>query len=314
MFPTNAGIQKRLKRQGSKFAGAEAFRVYKFTDGAWSDIILGAVMGAAHRAEAVDRTTGRPSRLHAHGMAPHGIVAMPQQTLMSGIQLPLQAGHGPNQSAQPPVANYMPMPPQQPPASVMTSTRRPAPQPFNRASFRKVDPEHQSRFGPYAQTYQPEPRREPPAFATAPQGPRVPWPQPPPLPEADVMVKAANDTAMIMPLSRTPLSEPATAEQSNAPADKIEVTLSRDTATFSLPASEAHLPQSLKAAFENAKSLANSSPQTVPLTGTEAGPLSVEHLEVALDSEETVQPVVTSTELTARDLAFIGRIAPQAAE
>lgn len=44
-------IQKRLARQGSKFAACEAFRVYKFRDGAWSEIILGAVMGAARRAE-----------------------------------------------------------------------------------------------------------------------------------------------------------------------------------------------------------------------------------------------------------------------
>ena len=44
-------IQKRLARQGSKFAGSQAFRVYRFRDGAWSDIILGAVMGAARRVE-----------------------------------------------------------------------------------------------------------------------------------------------------------------------------------------------------------------------------------------------------------------------
>ncbi len=63
MFPTNASIQKRLKRQGSKFSGAEAFRVYKFSDGAWSDIILGAVMGAARRVEAANIGTidGRPA-------------------------------------------------------------------------------------------------------------------------------------------------------------------------------------------------------------------------------------------------------------
>ncbi len=44
-------IQKRLARQGSKFAGSQAFRIYRFRDGAWSDIILGAVMGAARRVE-----------------------------------------------------------------------------------------------------------------------------------------------------------------------------------------------------------------------------------------------------------------------
>ena len=45
-------IQKRLERQGSKFSEVEAFRIYRFRDGAWSEIILGAVMGAARRAEA----------------------------------------------------------------------------------------------------------------------------------------------------------------------------------------------------------------------------------------------------------------------
>ncbi len=44
-------IQKKLHRQGSKFAGSSSFRVYKFRDGAWSEIILGAVMGAAKRVE-----------------------------------------------------------------------------------------------------------------------------------------------------------------------------------------------------------------------------------------------------------------------
>ena len=44
--------RRQLQRQGSKFANAEAFRIYRFTDGAWSEIILGAVMGAARRVEA----------------------------------------------------------------------------------------------------------------------------------------------------------------------------------------------------------------------------------------------------------------------
>ena len=50
-----ASIQKRLRRQGSKFSGCEAFRTYRFQDGAWSEIILGAVMGAARRVEAQKR-------------------------------------------------------------------------------------------------------------------------------------------------------------------------------------------------------------------------------------------------------------------
>jgi hypothetical protein len=50
--PFNGAVRKKLARQGSKFAGSEAFRIYKFRDGAWSEFILGAVMGAARRAEA----------------------------------------------------------------------------------------------------------------------------------------------------------------------------------------------------------------------------------------------------------------------
>lgn len=48
-------IERKLERQGSKFATSSAFRIYRFKDGAWSDIILGAVMGAARRASAERR-------------------------------------------------------------------------------------------------------------------------------------------------------------------------------------------------------------------------------------------------------------------
>jgi len=46
-FLSTRTIQNKLQRQGSKFAHARAFRVYRFREGAWSEIILGAVMGAA---------------------------------------------------------------------------------------------------------------------------------------------------------------------------------------------------------------------------------------------------------------------------
>lgn len=50
--PFTKTVRLKLRRQGSKFADSEAFRIYRFRDGAWSEIILGAVMGAARRAEA----------------------------------------------------------------------------------------------------------------------------------------------------------------------------------------------------------------------------------------------------------------------
>ncbi len=44
---TRSVIRKKLERQGSKFSDSQAFRIYRFRDGAWSEIILGAIMGAA---------------------------------------------------------------------------------------------------------------------------------------------------------------------------------------------------------------------------------------------------------------------------
>ena len=60
-FLSTKAIQKKLWRQGSKFAGCQAFRVYRFRDGAWSNMILQAVMGAAKRAE------DAPPRAHEGG-------------------------------------------------------------------------------------------------------------------------------------------------------------------------------------------------------------------------------------------------------
>jgi hypothetical protein len=309
MLPTNASIQKRLKRQGSKFAGSEAFRVYKFTDGAWSDIILGAVMGAARRVEESDRSSGRTAQSRRPELQPNA----PEQPIQATPPLPGAAaapapgpGFAPQQQAQP----------QPQPASVMTAMRRPAFEALRKSAV-SLDPEHVSRFGPYAETYQPQPPvRTPPPYALAPQGPRVPWPAPPPLPEADVTVKAANantqatvppalsqdaanDTATIVPMQRLVLT------REDVPTETIGVTLSRETATFSVPVSEAQLPHSLHAALAKARSYAGPAQLT-----TETARLSVDDLETS----DAIAASITETELTAGDMALIGRMAPQAAE
>jgi hypothetical protein len=54
-YMTTRAIQKKLWQQGSKFAHSDSFRLYKFKDGAWSEMILGAVMGAAKRVAAEKR-------------------------------------------------------------------------------------------------------------------------------------------------------------------------------------------------------------------------------------------------------------------
>jgi len=56
---TTRTIQRKLWRQGSKYAGSHAFRVYRFRDGAWSEIILNVVLGAARRVEADKRARRR---------------------------------------------------------------------------------------------------------------------------------------------------------------------------------------------------------------------------------------------------------------
>ena len=54
-FFTTGFIQRKLRDQGSKFAEAEAFRIYRFRDRMWQDWMLSAMMGAARRVEARKR-------------------------------------------------------------------------------------------------------------------------------------------------------------------------------------------------------------------------------------------------------------------
>ena len=240
MLPTTASIQKRLKRQGSKFAGAEAFRVYKFTDGAWSDIILGAVMGAARRIENEKRVFPRPRRadpMHDANVTtidrgPAAPLSPPPQAVTNNATRNAMAVAAPA------------APPRQPP--------------------QPVDPRHAARFGPYATAY---PQR-PPLDPRAPQSPRVPRPAPAPHPEAEVTVKGgasppplpandvvnatvqnqARDHGVVIPLER-PAGETTAGRAASPivrdekleplkPANVVDVTLARETATFSVPMSQ----------------------------------------------------------------------------
>jgi hypothetical protein len=83
-FLTTGTIQKKLWRQGSKFAGSEAFRIYRFRDGAWSEIILGAVMGAARR---VDSEKRRRTQEDGHQLP------LPEEARITGRALPDPGDH-----------------------------------------------------------------------------------------------------------------------------------------------------------------------------------------------------------------------------
>jgi len=229
MLPITSSIQKRLKRQGSKFANSESFRVYKFANGAWSDIILGAVMGAARRAERSE-TPGRAA------------IAREAAPVMQNAETVAR------EPAPPSPADDRDEPP---PAPALDQPLR-TPSPILAID---PDPEHSARFGPYAKVYRP-------GTNAPPQAPRVRRAPPKPDPEADVTVKAANsntlDPAKIVPpplpdfrsgeVVAMPRHQPS---RSDAPSteQRASVTLQRETATFSVPVSEAVMPPSLEAAM-----------------------------------------------------------------
>jgi hypothetical protein len=87
--PFTKTVQLKLRRQGSKFAESEAFRIYRFRDGAWPEIILGAVMGAARRAEA----------------------AVERQRIEDSLRAPMEPTFGPMPMRAEPVATPSTAPP-----------------------------------------------------------------------------------------------------------------------------------------------------------------------------------------------------------
>ena len=346
LLPTTGSIQKRLKRQGSKFAGAEAFRVYKFTDGAWSDIILGAVMGAARRVEEtkIPRQVSTPRTDPARPPgAPQMNDTAPGRAHTSDAGIMRPAGTG---NTMPPSATQNPQTAFAAPSSAFNPLTRNGPRKSQNGatapSSLSLDPEHAARFGPYAQAFSPMPPRNP----AAPQSPRVPRSAPPPMPEAEVTVRAANsntanaaprviasdetvrETGVVVPMTRPLLSEPTAPTQHSFQAQSlmsalsrglpaaqvsggmVDVTLSRETATFSVPVSEAVMPEGLRAAITNAQA-----PERITAVN------SVHYLELEpFDDTGDWQPgdaddaIAPGHGLTPQDIALLGRIAPPAAE
>ncbi len=87
-FLTTRAVKKKLQRQGSKFSNADAFRVYRFRDGAWSEIILGAVMGAARRVEAEKKKRRLEQQLfssHEPTLSPANDTSVPLQASMPDV-------------------------------------------------------------------------------------------------------------------------------------------------------------------------------------------------------------------------------------
>lgn len=372
MLPTTGSVQKRLKRQGSKFAGSESFRVYKFTDGAWSDIILGAVMGAAKRVENESRSfpasfaRARPldaveSDTAAGPMLPPAENAPAAAAIARHAPIPasLAPSHAaPNAPVQPATvvnlarnntaSRAQPDPVSRPGVAVRQNTEenlamavapaaaaapaRPYRMPgMSAPSPRKAEapsPDHVARFGPYATIYPQGPTID----AMPPQSPRIPRPTPP-RPEAEVTVKAANSNtlpaalapanpaeakpqpaATIPPANQETIARPRATAIPDPERPMVDVKLARETATFSIPMSEA-TSASLKEAIARATT---PPPVPAPVISVRNDAPKPDASSLALvplhELEEPEFEDVKTDPLSERDLAIISRMAPPAAE
>jgi hypothetical protein len=147
-YVTTKNIRKRLWRQGSKFAHSESFRLYKFRRGAWSEVVLGAVMGAAVKVER-QREDERRTLLAARGDA---AATPPPLTLDATPTRPQPAVPG---AGQPVPSWHMPAP--QP---VSRREREPRERPAaQRAAETPVADlaEHKRRLAEAAEVHMPDP-------------------------------------------------------------------------------------------------------------------------------------------------------------
>ena len=201
-------IQEKLWQQGSKFAGCSSFRVYRFHDGAWSEIILGAVMGAAKRTDSerrrrreVEATTALNAAMDAasrqnHTQMPTQSYAQPPMTPQPAyVPVPRHPGH-----YTPPSQHH-----QQQPSAFLNSSAN-----LGRSAHSQSPAQNRGQqagsadlaaaFGPYAAFQSGQPDTDEtvraansntmPAHGAA-QGYRRPG-QPAPTPLADVIVMPVN--------------------------------------------------------------------------------------------------------------------------
>lgn len=208
--PFTAAVQKKLARQGSKFAGSEAFRVYKFRDGAWSEIILGAVMGAARRAEAeahrqrLERDLLRPVEpslgpLQGRSLGPTAVSAHPAKSRRT----PRCAAP---RSVAPPVRVSEPQAPAWPRADMPQTRSRSgsaAPSRPGSAGLPRSASAASDNFGPYARSAEAELRSAPETVEPE---------------QARPTDTAAHQTAA-----------------PDVPHPRVDLILERETATVSLP-------------------------------------------------------------------------------
>jgi hypothetical protein len=247
---TTGMVQKKLARQGSKFAGCRAFRIYRFRDGAWQEIILGAVMGAAKRAEdqrAVEArdVTARPASMPETPRREVHVAAAPAGKVAAGTAMRVDAG------------------------TAMRAADASSPE----------DARFDAGHGPYARAAQDElslrPEREPPIGVRAANSNTMPASRVAPVTERT----GSDDTQpTVVPLRPRSAVAPQVMPQASAEADPghssglateravaaapaesmVDIVMRRETATFRVPVSQATLPVTL---FSTAGNLAEALPE-----------------------------------------------------
>ena len=224
-------VRKKLAKQGSKFAGSEAFRVYRFRDGAWSEIILGAVMGAARRVEAeaqrrrIERDLLRP--MEPRFAQNFGKEQRPEFGSGFGPAMPHRADVEPAFAPQPAETAVPPAVEPAAPTRAESWTAawtpaRPAPPKAKPATPRVSTSDD---FGPYARSAKAELSAEPEAFDDEP------------------LAEPANSNTV--PNHQPDIVEARRAAAPEAPRPRVDVVLKRETATLTLPLDAADGPGGL---------------------------------------------------------------------
>lgn len=235
---TTRAIQRKLARQGSKFAGCQAFRVYRFRDGAWPEIILGAVMGAAKRAEAARagedaRVGGSQSRSGARDELP-GQAAAVRTTGEPASRRPTRSGREGfehHRSSTQATGQH--------PGGTPHAGRRPRP------ALDDLEPDLVAKHGPYARFAKADLRQGEDADVsfrsaansnTAPTEPGAEADTVVPLPVRPRAVRRpGGETATTARQEDAEVLTQAAALNSDEP--QVDIVLRRETATYSIPLS-----------------------------------------------------------------------------
>ncbi|MFM1813323.1 MAG: hypothetical protein RLZ98_18 [Pseudomonadota bacterium] len=287
-FLTTKSIQKRLSRQGSKFASCEAFRIYRFRDGAWSEIILNTIMRAAREVEETRRRQAKAAgpSLDVPATAPtEPPAARPEPRRRHALDLGGLDTH------------WQPETPY--------GVARPRPIETEKADFRK------NEFGPYAPAASRELEEEPgderlnslrerlnrsrPNAAPANANVAPPHDEPAYTPDDDNVVPfdpSKGSRASAEPMPRFIASSQAIARDHAPEANQVGVVLTERQARFTVPTTDAILPAGLRHALAGA----SAAPRALEEEHEDDNPSFIDAIVEAVGDEEPAPLAITAEE------------------